>query len=46
MAVRGVCSAVFITMALPQAKAGPTFHANIRIGKFHGIICPATPMGS
>lgn len=43
---RGVCSAVFITIVLPHASAGPTFQANMRRGKFHGIIWPATPIGS
>jgi len=31
-AVRGVCSAGFNTIVLPQANAGPNFHANINIG--------------
>ena len=31
-AVRGVCSAGLRTTVLPQASAGPNFHANIRIG--------------
>ena len=30
----------------PAAKAGAHFHATISIGKFHGMICPATPTGS
>lgn len=45
-AVKLVCSAGLSTMVLPVAKAGPNFHAIIRIGKFHGIICPQTPTGS
>lgn len=45
-AVNGVCSAVLITTVLPHANAGPTFQANMRRGKFHGIIWPATPIGS
>ena len=28
----------FMTTQLPAAKAGPIFHAAIRIGKFHGMI--------
>ena len=44
--VSGVCSAGFITTVQPVASAGPHFHAAIRIGKFHGIICPATPTAS
>ena len=31
---------------LPQASAGPSFHAAISSGKFHGMICPQTPTGS
>ena len=42
----GVCSAGFKTTALPAANAGASFHAAIKIGKFHGIICPTTPKGS
>jgi len=42
----GVCSAVFRTTVLPHANAGPTFQANMRRGKFHGMIWPATPIGS
>ena len=45
-AVSGVCSAGFITIVQPAARAGPHFHATIRIGKFHGMIWPATPTGS
>ena len=44
--VSGVCSAGFITIVHPAANAGPHFQAVINIGKFHGIICPATPTGS
>lgn len=43
---RGVCSAVLRTTVLPQAKAGPSFQESMRRGKFHGMICPATPIGS
>ncbi len=42
----GVCSAGFNTMQLPAARAGASFHVAIRIGKFHGMICPTTPSGS
>ena len=34
----GVCSAGFMTMQLPAARAGAIFQAAIRIGKFHGMI--------
>lgn len=33
-AERGVVSAVLMTMVFPVASAGPSFHANMRIGKF------------
>ena len=36
----------FRTTELPIAKAGPSFHAPIIIGKFHGMIAPTTPTGS
>src|SRR5882724_1727196 len=42
----GVCSAGFRTTVQPEANAGPSFHAAINSGKFHGIICPTTPTGS
>src|SRR6202007_723781 len=42
----GVCSAGFRTTVQPVASAGPSFHAAISSGKFHGIICPTTPIGS
>jgi hypothetical protein len=42
----GVCSAGLITTQLPAARAGASFQVAIRIGKFHGIICPTTPSGS
>ena len=45
-AVSGVCSAGFITTVHPAARAGAHFHATLTIGKFHGMICPATPTGS
>ena len=42
----GVCSAGLSTIALPAASAGASFQTAIRIGKFHGMICPTTPSGS
>ena len=44
-AVSGVVSAGLSTTVLPQASAGAIFHAAISSGKFHGMICPATPSG-
>jgi len=44
--VSGVCSAGFITIVQPAASAGPHFQATITIGKFQGMIWPATPTGS
>ena len=44
-AVKGVVSAGLRTMVLPVARAGATFHASMRSGKFHGMICPTTPCG-
>ena len=34
------------TTVQPAASAGPHFQATISIGKFQGMICPATPTGS
>jgi hypothetical protein len=34
-----------ITQALPQTTAGNSFHDEMAIGKFHGVIMPQTPMG-
>ena len=42
----GVCSAGLMTMQLPAASAGASFHTAMRIGKFQGMICPTTPRGS
>ena len=42
----GVCSAGLSTTQLPAAKAGASFQAAIRSGKFHGMIWPTTPSGS
>ena len=44
-AVSGVVSAGLSTTVFPAARAGAIFHDNIIIGKFHGMICPATPNG-
>jgi hypothetical protein len=40
-----VVSAGFSTTVLPQASAGAIFQASISSGKFHGMTCPATPIG-
>ena len=45
-AVSGVCSAGFRMHVQPAASAGPSFHAAITSGKFHGMICATTPTGS
>ena len=42
----GVCSAGLSTTQLPAASAGASFHTAMRMGKFHGMICPTTPSGS
>ncbi len=42
----GVCSAGLSTTVHPAASAGPSFHAAISSGKFHGMICATTPTGS
>jgi formylmethanofuran dehydrogenase subunit E len=34
------------TTVQPVASAGPSFQAAISSGKFHGMICPTTPIGS
>src|SRR5208282_5914822 len=36
----------FTTTLLPTARAGATFQANIRAGKFHGKTAATTPTGS
>ena len=43
IAVKLVYSAGFKTTVFPAASAGAIFHASISNGKFHGMICPATP---
>ena len=35
-----------MTTQSPAASAGANFQAAIKNGKFHGTICPTTPMGS
>jgi len=45
-AERGVYSAGLITIVHPAARAGATFQANMRAGKFHGTIWAQTPTGS
>ena len=41
----GVVSAGLRTTVFPHASAGAIFHAAMSSGKFHGMICPATPSG-
>ena len=45
-AVSGVNSAGLSTTVFPAASAGAIFHASISSGKFHGMICPTTPIAS
>ena len=45
-AVSGDFSEGFSTTELPAASAGPSFHAAMISGKFHGTIAPTTPIGS
>ena len=45
-AVSEVCSAGFSTIVQPAASAGAIFSVAIIIGKFHGTIWAATPIGS
>src|SRR5207249_1601479 len=45
-ALSGVSSDGLRTTLLPHASAGAIFHAAIKSGKFHGMICPTTPTGS
>ena len=44
-AVSGVVSAGLRTTVFPHASAGAIFHASMSSGKFHGMICAATPSG-
>src|SRR5271169_1800018 len=41
----GVSCAGLMTHALPHTTAGSSFHDEIAIGKFHGVIMPQTPIG-
>ncbi|MNV86780.1 hypothetical protein D3C71_1808330 [compost metagenome] len=41
----GVISEGLMTMVLPAANAGPIFQLVNISGKFHGTICPTTPIG-
>ena len=43
---KGVCSAGLRMTQLPAARAGASFHAAIRMGKFQGMMRPTTPSGS
>lgn len=45
-ALSGVSSEGLRTMQQPAASAGATFQEAISIGKFQGMIAPATPTGS
>ena len=36
----------FSTTVLPAAMAGASFQAAMSSGKFHGMICATTPIGS
>jgi hypothetical protein len=42
----GVSSASFMTTVQPDASTGASFHAAISSGKFQGMICATTPIGS
>ena len=44
-ALSGVVEAGLRTTVFPAASAGAIFHASISSGKFHGMICAATPSG-
>src|SRR5208282_899079 len=41
----GVSWAGLITQVLPQTTAGSSFHEEIAMGKFQGVIMPQTPIG-
>lgn len=41
----GVISDGLSTTVLPAASAGPSFQLVNMSGKFHGTICPTTPIG-
>ena len=40
----GVSCAGLMTQVLPQTIAGSSFHEEMAMGKFHGVIMPQTPM--
>src|SRR3984957_3091709 len=42
---RGVSCAGLMTQVLPQTMAGSSFHDEIAMGKFHGVIMPHMPTG-
>lgn len=44
--LHGVMCRTLMTMVLPHASAGATFHVHINSGKFHGTMAPITPSGS
>ena len=44
-AVNDVCSAGFSTIVQPAASAGEILSVAMISGKFHGMICAATPTG-
>ncbi len=41
----GVSCAGLITQVLPQTTAGSSFHEEMAMGKFQGVIMPQTPIG-
>ncbi|MNC80705.1 hypothetical protein D3C75_1336000 [compost metagenome] len=41
----GVISEGLMTTVFPAASAGPIFQLVNISGKFHGTICPTTPIG-
>src|SRR6202166_990512 len=41
----GVSCAGLITQVLPHTTAGRSFHDEMAMGKFHGVIMPQTPIG-
>jgi carbamoyl-phosphate synthase large subunit len=45
VALAGVSSDGLTTTALPQARAGATFHVSSKSGRFQGVTMPTTPMG-
>src|ERR671912_1683576 len=45
-AFREALPAGFITMVLPEIRAGAIFHEGIASGKFHGVMRATTPRGS